>query len=442
MTFCQAKYFVLVLLVVQNTCLVLLMRYSRTRPGTMYLGSTAVCCDEAMKLVTCLCILAATYLYEKKKKGGSDGGGAYSQLNTSDTTPGGKRKGSDDCVDSNVGGENNDNGDSDNIAEANSNDNSDHESFRAYLRKELQFDFRMAGLAGLYTVQKNLLYLAISNLDAAVFQVTYQAKILTTAIFSVLILGRKLSCRKIVGLVILFIGVAIVQMDKVEQKASQSAQEQRKWVGVLAVLGACCTSGFGGVYFELVLKPRQTESLGGGDGMPPRSPPSVWAKNVQLSAFAFVIALATAFLKDHKIILADGFFRGYSPLVWLVISFEAGGGLVTAAVIKYADNILKSFATAVSIVTSTIVSAWVFGFVVSTLFVEGCLLVFVAIGLYSRKDKDAVDASSPSSAVTSPSKMARKELSDIAMVPVDSSNSISTSSTDEENGMRRKNRGL
>jgi len=434
MTFCQAKYFVLVLLVVQNTCLVLLMRYSRTRPGIMYLGSTAVCCDEAMKLVTCLCILAATYLYEKRGKGGSDGGGAYSQLNTSDTTQGVKRKGSDN--------ENNDNGNSDNITEANNNDNnSNHESFRAYLRKELQFDFRMAGLAGLYTVQKNLLYLAISNLDAAVFQVTYQAKILTTAIFSVLILGRKLSCQKIVGLFILFTGVAIVQMDKVEQNASQSDQEQRRWVGVLAVLGACCTSGFGGVYFELVLKPRQAGSLGGGDGMPPRPPPSVWAKNVQLSAFAFVIALATAFLKDHKIILADGFFRGYSPLVWLVISFEAGGGLVTAAVIKYADNILKSFATAVSIVTSTIVSAWVFGFVVSTLFVEGCLLVFLAIRLYSRKDKDAVDASGTSSAGTSPSKTVRKELSDIAMVPVNSSNSISTSSTDEENGMRRKNRG-
>jgi len=443
MTFCQAKYFVLVLLVVQNTCLVLLMRYSRTRPGTMYLGSTAVCCDEAMKLVTCLCILAATYLCEKRKKGGSDGSGAYSLLNTRDTARGGKRKDSDDEPDmSNVGGENNDHEDSNNITEANNNDNNNHESFRAYLRKELQFDFRMAGLAGLYTVQKNLLYLAISNLDAAVFQVTYQAKILTTAIFSVLILGRKLSCQKMVGLVILFVGVAIVQMDKVEQKASQSAQEQRRWVGVLAVLGACCTSGFGGVYFELVLKPRQTESLGGGDGMPPRPPPSVWAKNVQLSAFAFVIAMVTAFLKDHKIILADGFFRGYSPLVWLVISFEAGGGLVTAAVIKYADNILKSFATAVSIVTSTIVSAWVFGFVVSTLFVEGCLLVFLAIGLYSRKDQDAADASGASSAVTSPSKTAQKELSNIAMVPVNSSNNISSSLTDEENGMRRKNRGI
>lgn len=172
-----------------------------------------------------------------------------------------------------------------------------------------------------------------------------------------------------------------MQLDKVEENASKSYQEQKRWVGVLAVLGACCTSGFGGVYFELVLKPRQSTSTEDGSQQP-RPPPSVWAKNVQLSTFALVIALTTAFLKDHAAILKDGFFQGYSPLVVLVITLEAGGGLVVAAVIKYADNILKSFATAVSIVTSTIVSMVVFGFLISKLFIGGSLFVFVAIYLY------------------------------------------------------------
>ena len=179
--------------------------------------------------------------------------------------------------------------------------------------------------------------------------------------------------------------MALVQLDKVEENASKSYQEQKRWVGVLAVLGACCTSGFGGVYFELVLKPRQ--NIESEDGSPPRPPPSVWAKNVQLSTFALVIALTTAFIKDHTAILKDGFFQGYSPLVVLVITLEAGGGLVVAAVIKYADNILKSFATAVSIVTSTIVSMLVFGFLISKLFIGGSSLVFVAIYMYSMSDE-------------------------------------------------------
>jgi UDP-sugar transporter A1/2/3 len=256
----------------------------------------------------------------------------------------------------------------------------------------------MAGLAGLYTLQKNLLYLAISNLDAAVFQVTYQTKILTTAIFSVLLLRRKLSRHKVVALFVLTLGVSLVQLDKVEENSSKSYQEQSRWVGVLAVLGACCTSGFGGVYFELVLKPRPSSEPPPGGRVggrihppPPREPPSVWAKNVQLSAFALLIALVASFVKDHDAILAGGFFQGYSPLVVLVVMLEAGGGLVVAVVIKYADNILKSFATAVSIVTSTIVSALVFGFTISKLFVCGCLFVFAAIVLYSRDDDVDVD---------------------------------------------------
>lgn len=370
----QAKYFVLVLLVVQNTCLVLLMRYSRTRPGTMYLGSTAVCCDEAMKLITCLGIITCTYYL--RKRGGGSGSVEYSQLKSHDV---------DDEIEDGV-----DDYDDDghNINNSELNQSSNNETFREYLHDQLRFDFRMGGLALLYTVQKNLLYVAISNLDAAVFQVTYQAKILTTALFSVLLLKKKLSCQKIVGLILLTMGVALVQLDKVDENASRSYQEQHQWKGVLAVLGACCTSGFGGVYFELVLKPHQADNAG--------PPPSVWAKNVQLSTFALIIALTTAFIKDHKAILSDGFFQGYSPLVLLVITLEAGGGLVVAAVIKYADNILKSFATAVSIVTSTIVSMWVFGFIVSKLFVEGSLLVFVAIGLYSRNDGAAATTESSS----------------------------------------------
>lgn len=375
----------------------------------MYLGSTAVCCDEAMKLVTCLGILAFTYLCQKRKEGD---GGEYSQLNMSETngtrSDVAKEDGADeeDFDDSNSGGESD--GDT-NITEA-----KNHESFRSYLSEQLQFDFRLAGIAGLYTVQKNLLYLGISNLDAAVFQVTYQAKILTTAVFSVLLLKRTLSYQKIGGLLILTIGVALVQLDKVEQNASKSYQEQSKIVGLLAVLGACCTSGFAGVYFELVLKPRADP---GDETSPPRPPPNVWAKNIQLSSFAFIIALITAFLKDHKAILSDGFFQGYSPLVLLVITFEAGGGLVVAAAIKYADNILKSFATAVSIVTSTIVSAWVFGFVISKLFIGGCLLVFFAIGLYSRKDEIVGSISGPASKVSPAG-----QTSEMAMMPIVSKN--------------------
>ena len=46
--------------------------------------------------------------------------------------------------------------------------------------------------ACLFTLQSNLLVIALTSLDAATFQVLYQLKILTTAFFSVLILEKQL----------------------------------------------------------------------------------------------------------------------------------------------------------------------------------------------------------------------------------------------------------
>lgn len=44
-----------------------------------------------------------------------------------------------------------------------------------------------------------------------------------------------------------------------------------------------------------------------------------------------------------------------------VLRSQAFGGLVVAAVVKYADNILKGFATSVSIVVSSLVSFYFLG---------------------------------------------------------------------------------
>lgn len=156
--------------------------------------------------------------------------------------------------------------------------------------------WKLAIPAVLYTIQNSLQYVAVSNLDAATFQVTYQLKILTTAIFSVLMLGRRLSTRQWLSLLLLIVGVSIIQVPQATAPSATAGAGSSSWtktleqlhdlgenvagrvlkrsgsyegihedraaqvprmnsrVGLLAVLISCALSGLAGVTFEKILK--------------------------------------------------------------------------------------------------------------------------------------------------------------------------------------------
>lgn len=285
--------------------------------------------------------------------------------------------------------------------------------------------------AVVYTIQNFLLYVAVENLPAATYMVTYQLKILTTAVFTVLVLGRKLSIQQWVSLFFLFGGVAIVQYDqkmsndreKAERAAAAMAtelattamptiedaftklmdassdvvngttlmptslreiirskrevHEQNSILGFIAVLVACCLSGFAGIYFEKILK---------------GSDVSIWIRNIQLALPSIFFALLFAFVKDNDKIFSDGgapaaiwgrMLYGFDWAVWVTIAISAFGGLVVAVVIKFADNILKAFATSFAIVLNCILAYFLFNFRPTMFFVVGACFVIGAVFVYS-----------------------------------------------------------
>lgn len=131
------KYAALFLLVAQMVGLVLLMRYSRTtrtEGEPMYLASTAVFIMEVIKLVICCGVIA----YQS-------GGSLISELN-------------------------------------------------AHVIGSPMEMLKLSVPSILYCAQNNLLYLALTNLDAATYQVCYQLKILTTAVFSMILLQVRIVC--------------------------------------------------------------------------------------------------------------------------------------------------------------------------------------------------------------------------------------------------------
>lgn len=219
----------------------------------------------------------------------------------------------------------------------------------------------------LYTLQNNLLFVGLSHLSAGTYQVTYQLKILTTAALSVVILGTRLNAVKWFSLVLLTFGVSLVNMSQLS--SSDSKDSGSTLIGLSAVIAACFTSGFAGVYIEKILK---------------QTVVSIWIRNAQLafsgSAFALVIALQA----DWTLIMQDGFLQGYNPLVWVVVVCQAVGGLLVAAVMKYADNILKCFGCAIAIVfTCTLSVVELHEFTPDFRFLMGAMCVVVATGIYS-----------------------------------------------------------
>jgi UDP-sugar transporter A1/2/3 len=229
--------------------------------------------------------------------------------------------------------------------------------------------------SGLYALQNNLLYIALSNLEAATFQVTYQLKILSTAAFSVWLLGRSLNQEKWLALVLLMVGVTLVQTESVTSSSSSTCEavftekesSQRPIVGLLAVLTSCISSGFAGCYFEKILKTSTT---------------SMWIRNIQLGLCGACFSFVGMIVSDHHLISSQGFFQGYNLLTWFVVTNQALGGLLVALVVKYADNILKGFATSISIILSGIISFYLLDFQPSFLFVTGTGIVIAATVLY------------------------------------------------------------
>ena len=233
---------VLVLLVTQITLSALLMRYSRTHApeGHRYRASVAVVMTEAMKLPIALLLAGCTL--------GSP------------------------------------------------------RALMDLLRNELptRSTLKCAVPAFAYTLQGNLLFVATANLETPTFQVTYQTKTLFTALFSVLMLGRRLVPSQWAALFLLF-GGTVLATDLSGSGGGRERSTESAALGLSAVIIAALLSASSSVYFEMVLK---QESLP--DSYASSGDLALWTRNIQLGSFALPLSLLAAALQDGRHIMRVG----------------------------------------------------------------------------------------------------------------------------------------
>ncbi|KAJ1921702.1 UDP-galactose transporter Gms1 [Mycoemilia scoparia] len=319
------KWVSLATLVIQNSVFIIILTYSkRESPDATYLNSTAVLFSELIKILISLAMIVYDFNKSHPYK-----------------------------------------------------DNTEMmENVRMVIKDEiLGYDaFMVAIPALLYTIQNTLQYIAADKLGAAIFQVTSQLKILTTALCSVFLLKTTLSGRKWRSLVLLLIGVVLVQIQSTEHATNEGLSEIKSKSSSSVIIGlsgtffVCLSSGLSSVYFEKIIK---------------ETAPSLWVRNLQLSTISLLICVIGIFALDFDAVKENGLLYGYTASTWCAILFQATGGIIVALTLKHADNILKSFATSISIIISSVLSIWVFDFYPGLCFILGTILVIYASIAYN-----------------------------------------------------------
>jgi len=225
----------------------------------------------------------------------------------------------------------------------------------------------------LYTIGSNVTYVGASNLPVTAYQVTNQLRIPMTAALSRVVLCKSISRVQVAAVFLLMLGAILVLL-KPDASSVETFRRTNALVGIGAVLLSCLCSTSASVWFERVIK------HGASAEVPPLA---LWSSNILLSSFALPLAWATAAIHDGAKLADEGLFLGFDRLVVLVLASHVGGGLLVSLTLKYADNVLKTFATAAALLLSCGGSYLLFGATLAPLFLSGLVLVVLSTLLYS-----------------------------------------------------------
>ena len=117
----------------------------------------------------------------------------------------------------------------------------------------------------IYVVQNNLYFFALKRVEATLFsvklifklkflliQISYQLRILTTAVLSILLLRRAFSRVQGAALCISVIGVCLVQLGSSKEEGKLEnikSKNDEQFLGLITVFVMCWTSAFAGLFF-------------------------------------------------------------------------------------------------------------------------------------------------------------------------------------------------
>ena len=218
-----------------------------------------------------------------------------------------------------------------------------------------------AGLAVLYCFNNQLAFALFRWADAASITLIKSASSIVSALLLWTLLRRPIAPLQWHAIALQVLGLFIVQFDSCKGAPLLSLPTYLELL--LSMLCSCSA----GVWNEYVLKnvdaPMHLQNV------------VLYSGGVFLNACVFLVSELWDGAGGS---LAAAYFRGYHAAALGVILCQAVLGLVVTAVLKYADNVVRSLATACSIAVLYAVNITFLDWSANLTYIAGCVIVFVS----------------------------------------------------------------
>jgi UDP-sugar transporter A1/2/3 len=217
--------------------------------------------------------------------------------------------------------------------------------------------------AALYLVKNLLQYHIFLYMEPPSYQILKNLNIISTGILYQIFLKKNLNALQWSALLLLSLGCAVTQLVGESDRVFATPIEGLAIAVIMAIL-----SGAAGVYTELVMKRHPQRNIN--------------VQNLYMYLFGILFNAFALLSQDTSEHVFSGFSHGFNLLVCVMILNHAFSGIAVSMVMKYADNIVKVYATSVAMIVTTLVSVVMFQFRVTAAFFLGSSVVSIAVFLH------------------------------------------------------------
>jgi len=219
----------------------------------------------------------------------------------------------------------------------------------------------------IYLFHNNVQFYTMAYVDAATYQILGNLKIVTTGILFRFALKKHLTRTQWVALLLLTTGATVSQINGCKGEVLSAPM-----MGYLLGLLSAALSATAGVYTEFLLK---------------KNNDNLYWQNVQLYGFgALFNAIRLTYDDfnagfDNGIWVQNGFY-GYGLITWLIVLNFSFSGLFVSWLQKYADTIVKVYATSSAMLLTLVLAVAFFGLEPSLQLFLGIVIACCSINLY------------------------------------------------------------